>query len=142
MPTGAVAANEEQDGRCCILRTLLHDIGADRFERHRLMQVDDAFGAGLATHSTRMIETNPDRYAPPAIGNVGQMQAENLSWAKTAIKQQTDDRQIATAPELGQQPVHRLVRHRARYAMNLPQPHRATRWHSLHDAAQEWAMVV
>ena len=55
----------------------MHHIGADRFERRCLVQIDDAFGSRLAANAARMIESNPDGHAPPAVGYVGEVKAKH-----------------------------------------------------------------
>ena len=127
MPARSVTADQEQNRRHRVVRTLVHHIGADRFERRRLVQIDYAFGSRLAAHAARMIESDPDGHAPPAVGYVGEVKAQHLAGAKAAVEHQADQCQVAATTQLGNQCVDMLTRHGTRHAMHVPQPHGAAR---------------
>jgi hypothetical protein len=81
----SLAANQKEDWRIGILRSFVHDIGADSFQRGRLMKVDDALCPRLAADTARMVEAGPDRNAPFAVGDVSEMKAEHLARTQSAI---------------------------------------------------------
>ena len=49
-----VTGDQKQYLRHRVVRTLVQHIGADCFERPRLMQINDAFGPRLAAHAAQV----------------------------------------------------------------------------------------
>jgi hypothetical protein len=61
------------------------------------VKIDDALGARLAAHASRVVEADPDRHAPPAVSDIGQVKPERLARAKPSVEHKADHRQVATA---------------------------------------------
>jgi hypothetical protein len=91
-PPPAAAADQKQIGRLGAGRTLAHDVVADRGERRRLVEIDDALAPRLGAHALEMIIATAHHDAATAIGDVLQADTERLArthasrcaaWART-----------------------------------------------------------
>jgi hypothetical protein len=82
VPARPVTADQKQYRRDRVVPTLVHHIGADCFERPRLVQIDDAFGPRLAAHAAQVGPARTRKCArmklsPPAEG-IGNREHDEL----------------------------------------------------------------
>src|SRR5664280_2517044 len=110
-------------------RPLVQHIAAHRIQRPRLVQIDYPLVPGLPTSAVRMVVALADRHPPTAVGDVVQVQTQDLPWTQAAIEHQQRHRQVpqrchAVQHRLHllalQRPVRRAVR--VRLPMRLPRP--------------------
>src|SRR6266498_5335066 len=66
-------ADEEDERRFCICRPFLHNVGAQRLQRLRFVEIDDSFNTRFRSSTARMIGTIADGDAATTIFNILQM---------------------------------------------------------------------
>lgn len=138
----ALAADQEQQRARGVGGPLGHDIGTDRLQRRRLVQVHHALGARLLPHAPGMVLAVADGHAPPAVGDIAQVQPERLAGPQAAIEHQAHQREVPPAPERAQQGRDLALVQRPRQAPDRFDQQRAPGLGRAGDAGQEGAVAV
>src|SRR5260370_26227268 len=91
MPQGlvspvALTTDKEDMGNGGIGRSLLHHIGTDGQQGFWFIQIHDPLASGLGANSLWMIIAIANDHSPAPILNILQVQVENFTWAKSALK--------------------------------------------------------
>jgi len=96
-------ADEENQRRLGLARSLGQHLSAKRSQRLRFVQLDDAFDTGLRAHALRMVSPMPHDDATTSVGDILQGEAKGFARAETALKHQQYECPIAQAAELLEQ---------------------------------------
>src|SRR5664280_2322078 len=106
-------------------RPLVQHIAAHRIQRPRLVQIDYPLVPGLPTSAVRMVVALADRHPPTAVGDVVQVQTQDLPWTQAAIEHQQRHRQVPQRCHAVQHRLHLLALQRTGQPHRQPDPHRA-----------------
>src|SRR5712692_7834356 len=82
----ALTTDEENMGTVSVGRSFVHHVGADGQQCFWLIQIHDPLASGLGTNSLWMVIAIANGHSPAPILNILQVQVENFTWAKSALK--------------------------------------------------------
>jgi hypothetical protein len=113
-----VPADQEHQLAVSVDGTLVHQVGAEHGQRLGLMQVDHALEPGLGAGALRVVVAVAYDDPPPSVGDVLQMNAEDLPRTQATLEHEQHDGAVTESPQLRQQSLDLGLVQRTRHSLD------------------------